>query len=96
MKQRIFNYVISLCNLIGIIGLVIIAKTVYDQFGYIAIDTSDIRLEIEDLINTCFFSVFIILIIANIIYSIMNRKNKELMLAYVTSAIVFTFEAIAF
>ena len=40
MKQRIFNYVISLCNLIGILGLVIIAKTVYDQFGYIAIDTS--------------------------------------------------------
>ena len=96
MKQRIFNYIISLCNLIGIIGLVIIAKTVYDQFGYIAIDTSDIRFEIENLINTCFFSVFIILIIANSIYSIMNRKNKELMLAYATSAIVFTFEAIAF
>ena len=96
MRQRIFNYIISLCNLIGIIGLIIIAKTVYDQFGGIAIDTSDIRLEIEDLINTCFYSIFIILIIVNSIYSIMNRKNKELMLAYATSAIVLTFEAIAF
>lgn len=94
MKQRIFNYIISLCNLIGIIGLVIITKTVYDELGGIAIHTYDIENGIENLINICFYSILIILILVNIIYSIINRKNKELMLAYAGSAIVCTFKVI--
>lgn len=96
MKQRIFNYIISLCNLIGIIGLVIITKTVYDELGGIAIHTYDIENGIENLINICFYSILIILILVNIIYSIINRKNKELMLAYAGSAIVCTFKVILF
>ena len=96
MKQRIFNYIISLCNFIGIIGLIIITQTVYNELGDIAIHTYDIKNVIGNLINTCFYSILIIFIIVNSIYSIMNRKNKELMLAYAGSAIVCTFKVIAF
>lgn len=96
MKQRIFNYIISLCNFIGIIGLVIITQTVYNELGDIAIHTYDIKNVIGNLINIGFYAILIIFIIINSIYSIMNRKNKELMLAYAGSAIVCTFIVIAF
>ena len=69
MKQRIFNYIISLCNFIGIIGLIIITQTVYNELGDIAIHTYDIKNVIGNLINTCFYSILIIFIIFIVVLS---------------------------